>query len=100
MNLLQFDFIVWDAHINTVLYLDSLHLQVRVLADDSGSEVAGDVVPLDAIIVLVVQHRQTRLVIELLQTLHSQTTLILHILCNIINIIIYICEIASITESL
>ena len=97
MTLLQLDFIVWDAHINTVLYLDSLHLQVRVLADDSWSEVAGDVVPLDAIIVLVVQHRQTRLVIELLQTLHSQTTLILHILCNII---IYICEIASTTESL
>ena len=59
--------------------LDSLHLKVRVLADDPGPEVAGDVVPLDPVIVLVVQHRQTGLVIELLQTLHSQPALVLHI---------------------
>ena len=79
MNLLQFDFIVWDAHINTVLYLDSLHLQVRVLADDSGPEVAGDVVPLYPVVVFVVEDRQTGLVIELLEPLHCQPAVVLHI---------------------
>jgi len=34
-------------------------------------------VPLDAVAVLVVEHRQTGLVIELLVPLHGQTTLVL-----------------------
>ena len=62
-----------------MLDLDSLHLEVGVLADDPGPEVAGDVVPLDPVIVFVVEHRQAGLVIELLQALHSQAAPVLHI---------------------
>ena len=59
--------------------LDSLHLEVWVLADDPGPEVAGDIMPLYAVIVFIVEHRQAGLVIELLQTLHSQAAPVLHI---------------------
>ena len=62
-----------------MLDLDSLHLEVGVLADDPGPEVAGDVVPLDPVIVFVVEHRQAGLVIELLQALHCQAAPVLHI---------------------
>ena len=62
-----------------MLGLDSLHLQVGVLADDPGPEVAGHVVPLDAVVVLVVEDGQAGLVIELLQTLHCQSAVVLHI---------------------
>ena len=55
-----------------MLDLDSLHLEVGVLADDPGPEVAGDVVPLDPVIVLVVEDRQAGLVIELLVSLNGQ----------------------------
>ena len=49
-----------------MLGLDSLHLQVGVLADDPGPEVAGHVVPLDAVVVLVVEDGQASLVRALL----------------------------------
>ena len=45
-------------------------------------EVAGDVVPLDAVLVLVVEHGQARLVIELLQTLDGETAGVLHLACS------------------
>ena len=45
-------------------------------------EVAGYVVPLDAVLVLVVEHGQARLVVELLQTLDGETAGVLHLACS------------------
>ena len=45
-------------------------------------EVAGYVVPLDAVLVLVVEHGQARLVIELLQALDGETAGVLHLACS------------------
>ena len=57
------------GHVLAVLALDQIHQLLRVFANDDGSEVAGDVVPGDAVVVLVVLGGQTRLVVVLLQAL-------------------------------
>ena len=49
--------------------LDQLDELVAVLADNDGPEVAGGVVPHDAVVVLVVEHGQAGLVVELLEAL-------------------------------
>lgn len=59
--------------VDAILALDEGHELVRVLADDDRPEVAGDVVPGHAVAVVVVERRQTGLVVELLQTLDRHT---------------------------
>ena len=53
---------------------------VRVLADEHGAGVAGDVVPLDAVAVVVVEDGEARLVVPLLQVLHGEAAVVLHVL--------------------
>ncbi len=55
--------------VDALLALHQVHQLVRVLAHDDGAEVAGHVVPRDAVLVAVVQHRQAGLVVVLLETL-------------------------------
>ena len=52
---------------------------VRVLADEHGPGVAGDVVPPDAVAVAVVEDVEARLVVPLLQVLHSEAAVVLHV---------------------
>ena len=53
---------------------------VRVLADEHGPLVAGDVVPLDAVAVAVVEDGEAGLVVPLLQVLHGEAAVVLHVL--------------------
>jgi len=64
------------ADINSFLRVNKINKLIAVLANDDRSEVAGDVMPLDAVIVLVVQYRQTGLVVELLQALNSDSNIV------------------------
>jgi len=57
------------SHIYSFLCGHQLDQLVAVLADDNRPEVAGLVVPLDAVVVLVVEDSQAGLVVELLQAL-------------------------------
>ena len=41
----------WNSDVDAHLLHDPVHLQLRVLADDLGPEIAGHVVPLDSILV-------------------------------------------------
>ena len=53
---------------------------VRVLADEHGPLVAGDVVPLDAVAVAVVEDGEAGLVVPLLKVLHGEAAVVLHVL--------------------
>jgi len=58
------------------LRVNKINKLIAVLAYDDRSEVAGDVMPLDAVIVFVVQYCQTGLVVELLQALDSDSNIV------------------------
>jgi hypothetical protein len=61
------------GHIDSVLLLHKCDELVRILADNDGSIMAGNVVPLDTIIVLVVHRGEASLVVEFLKTFNGHT---------------------------
>jgi len=66
-----------DVH--TLLGGDELDELVTVFTDDDGPEVTGHVMPDHAVVVLVVQHGQAGLVVELLETLDGDADVVLSI---------------------
>jgi len=67
------------SHINTLLGCNQINQLIAVFTDDNGPEVASDVVPLDSIVVLIVQNGQTRFVVELLQTLNRDSNIVVRL---------------------
>jgi len=65
------------SHINSILCSDEPDELVTVLTDNDGPEMAGYVVPGDAVVVFIVEGGQASLVMELLQPLDSDTDIVL-----------------------
>merc|ERR1712038_1021126 len=68
--------IVRRGHVSASCLFYPVHLNVAILADDDGSKVTRHVVPLDTILVLVIQNRQTGLVVKLLEPLYGEPALV------------------------
>lgn len=63
-------------HVNILLRLDESYELVTILTDDHGPEMASSVVPGHPVVVLVVEDRQTGLVVKLLETLDGDADVV------------------------